>query len=51
MDLEFALDARRASGKENKRLRREGLVPGVVFGKGVPSVSVQARRASACCSK
>jgi len=41
MDLELALDARQASGKENKRLRREGMVPGVVFGKGVPSVPVQ----------
>ncbi len=41
MDLELALDARRAIGKENKRLRREGIVPGVVFGKGSPSVPVQ----------
>lgn len=41
MDLELALDARQASGKENKRLRRRGIVPGVVFGKGAPSVPVQ----------
>jgi ribosomal protein L25, Ctc-form len=41
MDLELALDAREASGKENKRLRRKGIVPGVVFGKGLPSVPVQ----------
>jgi large subunit ribosomal protein L25 len=41
MDLELALDARQATGKENKRLRREGIVPGVVFGKGSPSLPVQ----------
>lgn len=41
MDLELAVDARSATGKENRKLRREGLVPGVVFGKGVESVSVQ----------
>ena len=41
MDLELALDARSATGKENRRLRREGIVPGVVFGKGSPSVPVQ----------
>jgi large subunit ribosomal protein L25 len=40
-DLELALDARSALGKENKRLRRQGIVPGVVFGKGSPSVPVQ----------
>ena len=41
MDLELALDARQAQGKANKRLRREGFVPGVVFGKGEGSTSVQ----------
>lgn len=41
MDLEIALDARGASGKENRRLRREGFVPGVVFGKGADSTPVQ----------
>jgi large subunit ribosomal protein L25 len=41
MDLELTLDAREALGKANKRLRREGVVPGVVFGKGEPSVPVQ----------
>ncbi len=41
MELEQTLDARTASGKENKRLRREGVVPGVVFGKGSASVPVQ----------
>ena len=41
MDLELTLDARDAHGKANKRLRREGLVPGIVFGKGEPSTPVQ----------
>jgi large subunit ribosomal protein L25 len=41
MDLQLAVATRRALGKENRRLRREGLVPGVVFGKGLESVPVQ----------
>ena len=41
MELELTLDAREAQGKANKRLRREGFVPGVVFGKGEGSTSVQ----------
>ncbi len=41
MELELAVETRSASGKENRRLRREGIVPGVVFGKGVESVPVQ----------
>jgi large subunit ribosomal protein L25 len=41
MDLELALDAREAQGKANKRLRRSGIVPGVVFGKGEGSTPVQ----------
>jgi len=41
MDLELTLDAREAHGKANKRLRRNGLVPGVVFGKGEESTPVQ----------
>ncbi len=41
MDLELTLDARDALGKANKRLRREGLVPGVVYGKGHDSLPVQ----------
>ena len=41
MDLELTLDAREALGKANKRLRRAGLVPGVVYGKGHDSVPVQ----------
>jgi large subunit ribosomal protein L25 len=41
MDLELTLDAREAQGKANKRLRRAGLVPGVVYGKGQDSTPVQ----------
>ena len=41
MDLELTLDARVAQGKANKRLRREGFVPGVVYGKGEGSTNVQ----------
>ena len=41
MDLELTLDAREAHGKANKRLRRSGIVPGIVFGKGEPSTPVQ----------
>jgi large subunit ribosomal protein L25 len=41
MDLELTLDAREAHGKANKRLRRAGFVPGIVFGKGEESTPVQ----------
>lgn len=41
MDLELTLDAREAQGKANKRLRRGGIVPGVVYGKGEGSTNVQ----------
>lgn len=41
MDLELTLDAREALGKANKRLRRSGIVPGVVYGKGHESTPVQ----------
>ena len=41
MDLELTLDAREAHGKANKRLRRAGIVPGIVFGKGEESTPVQ----------
>lgn len=41
MDLELTLDAREAQGKANKRLRRDGIVPGVVYGKGQDSTPVQ----------
>jgi len=41
MDLQIAVDARTASGKKTKRLRAEGIVPGVLFGKKTGSVPVQ----------
>ena len=41
MDHELTLDERHVLGKANKRLRREGLVPGVVYGKGEGSTNVQ----------
>jgi len=41
MDLELTLDPREVQGKANKRLRREGIVPGVVYGKGENSTNVQ----------
>ena len=41
MDLELTLDAREAQGKANKRLRRAGIVPGVVYGQGRESTPVQ----------
>jgi large subunit ribosomal protein L25 len=41
MDLELTLDAREVQGKANKRLRRQGIVPGVVYGKGEGSTNVQ----------
>jgi large subunit ribosomal protein L25 len=41
MTLEISLDAREAHGKANKRLRRAGIVPGVVFGNGEDSTPVQ----------
>jgi len=41
MDLELTLDPREAQGKANKRLRRIGIVPGVVYGKGEASTNVQ----------
>jgi len=41
MELELTLDPREAQGKANKRLRRAGIVPGVVYGKGEDSTNVQ----------
>lgn len=41
MENEIAVDARTASGKQNRRLRLTGQVPAVVFGKGRESQSVQ----------
>jgi large subunit ribosomal protein L25 len=41
MTMELAVDARSVLGKQTKRLRRAGAVPGVVFGKGAASIPVQ----------
>ena len=41
MDLEIAVNARDVYGKQNKRLRTTGVVPGVLFGKKIGSISVQ----------
>jgi large subunit ribosomal protein L25 len=41
MDLELTLEPREAQGKANKRLRRSGIVPGVVYGRGEGSTNVQ----------
>jgi large subunit ribosomal protein L25 len=45
-DLEMTLDARSVHGKANKRLRRAGLVPAVVFGnrEGSTPVQIDAKR-------
>jgi large subunit ribosomal protein L25 len=41
MDLEIAVSARDVYGKQNKRLRTTGVVPGVLFGKSTGSIPVQ----------
>ena len=41
MDLEIAVRARDVYGKQNKRLRTTGVVPGVLFGKKIGSIPVQ----------
>ena len=41
MTLDLAVDSRDVLGKQTKRLRRVGTVPGVVFGKSTPSIPVQ----------
>jgi large subunit ribosomal protein L25 len=41
-DLTLQLDTRTVIGKKVKKLRREGIVPGNVYGRGMASVAVQA---------
>ena len=41
MDPEIRVDARTVTGKQTKRLRASGIVPGVLFGKIAGSVPVQ----------
>jgi large subunit ribosomal protein L25 len=41
-DLTLQLEPRSVTGKKVRRLRREGIIPGNVYGRGRPSVAVQA---------
>ena len=41
-DLTLQLDPRAVTGKRVRRLRRDGIIPGNVYGRGLPSVAVQA---------
>lgn len=41
MDLEIAAQARSATGKRNRQLRRSGQVPAVVYGKDTSSLAIQ----------
>ncbi len=41
MDLEIAAQARSATGKRNRQLRRTGQLPGVVYGKDTDSLAIQ----------
>ena len=41
MDLEIAADARTATGKRNRQLRRSGQLPAVVYGKDTASLAIQ----------
>ena len=41
-DLTLRLDRRSVTGKQVRRLRRDGIIPGNVYGRGLPSVAVQA---------
>jgi len=41
MELQVDVDARAALGKQVRRLRQAGIVPGVVFGRGRESIAVQ----------
>lgn len=37
----YAVEPRSVTGKKVSRLRREGILPAVIYGRGLPSVSVQ----------
>ena len=37
----YAVEPRSVTGKKVARLRREGILPAVIYGRGLPSVSVQ----------
>ena len=40
-EFQLAAEVRRAQGKRNRRLRREGFVPGIVYGPSIDPISVQ----------
>lgn len=40
-EFQLAAEARQAQGKKNRQLRREGYVPGIVYGPSIEPISVQ----------
>lgn len=40
-EFQLAADLRRARGRKNRQLRREGMVPGIVYGPSTEALSVQ----------
>lgn len=40
-EFQLAAELRQAQGKRNRRLRREGFVPGIVYGPSIDPISVQ----------
>ena len=40
-EFQLAAEVRRAQGKKNRQLRREGMVPGIVYGPSIDPISVQ----------
>ena len=40
-EFQLAAEARQAQGKKNRQLRREGMVPGIVYGPSIDPISVQ----------
>ena len=41
VEFQLAAELRQAQGKRNRRLRREGFVPGIVYGPSIDPISVQ----------
>jgi len=40
-EFQLAAEVRQAQGKKNRQLRREGMVPGIVYGPSIDPISVQ----------
>jgi len=40
-EFQLAAELRQAQGKKNRQLRREGMVPGIVYGPSIKPISVQ----------